>query len=338
MQYMEAALEKRLDPARLVPGARSVICVADRYSDKQNNPGITDTAPPPANAAAPVGKIARYAWGDDYHRVMKKRLHRLADDLREVWPDETYRTTVDTAPILEREQASRAGMGWVGKNTMLIHPKLGSYFLLGEIVTTLAIETAEDVGGSVTDHCGTCTRCIEACPTQCIAPEGYALDASRCVSYLTLEHRATIEPTLHAMMGDWLAGCDVCQEVCPFNQERPTAGTTPARRDESAPSPEILPAYRARPPAPGVDVMSLLSWDADARQQAFERSALKRVKLEQLKRNALIIAGNHLMKHNAPALRERVRAIGADAGESELVRLTAEQVLNRIHDARYTAE
>ncbi|MCE9592266.1 MAG: tRNA epoxyqueuosine(34) reductase QueG [Planctomycetes bacterium] len=314
MTYMEAALAERLDPRRLVPGAKSIICVADLYADR--------AAPEPPLPPAPAGRIARYAWGDDYHKVMKKRLHRLADDLREVWPDEEYRTTVDTAPILEREQALRAGLGWVGKNTMLIHPRLGSYMLLGEIVTTLALETAGDAGQAISDHCGTCTRCIDACPTRCIDPAGYTLDASRCISYLTLEHRGPIAPELHAPIGDWLAGCDVCQEVCPFNA--PLDAPPPAA---------IHPAHRPRPPAPAIPILDLLQWDADARREAFERSALKRIRLDQLKRNALIIAGNYLgvaTGHPDPALLARVRAIANDPDETELVRTTARQVLERM--------
>lgn len=312
MSYMEAALEERLDPQKLLPGARSVICVADRYATK------ADEAPGGEDAAK--GRIARYAWGDDYHRVMKKRLHQLADALREAWPDHEYRTTVDTAPILEREQALRAGIGWVGKNTLLIHPKLGSYMLLGEIVTTLPIETADDTGEILDDHCGTCRRCIDACPTQCIDLTGYQIDATRCISYLTLEHRGPIDVTLHEAMGDWVAGCDVCQEVCPFNQER----------DGNSETPDVLPAYRPRPPAPGVRIVELLQWDAATRQRAFERSALKRVRLDQLKRNALIAAGNHLAQQWDSVLHERLITIAADPSEPDLVRETARHTLARL--------
>lgn len=335
MSYMEAALEERLDPRKLLPGARSVICVADRYATKADESAVGEEG----GATNAIGRIARYAWGDDYHRVMKKRLHQLADALREAWPDHEYRTTVDTAPILEREQALRAGMGWVGKNTLLIHPKLGSYMLLGEIVTTLPIETAGDTGQTLDDHCGTCRRCIDACPTGCIDPTGYQIDASRCISYLTLEHRGPIDATLHEAMGDWVAGCDVCQEVCPFNQERggsseilKAPASSAAVTDEmgAETTPKILPPYRPRPPAPGVRIVELLQWDAAKRQRAFERSALKRVRLDQLKRNALIVAGNYLAKQRDPALHERLLAIAADASEPDLVRETARQTLARL--------
>ncbi len=172
-------------------------------------------------------RIARYAQGDDYHKVMTKRLHRMADAPREQFPDEQFKCTVDTAPILEREHAERAGLGWCGKHTLLIHPRFGSWMLLGTIVTTLKLQTSSEANYPVallppSDHCGTCTRCIDACPTQCIAnPDdtGHrSVDAKRCISYLTLEHRSLIDLSLHEPMGDWIAGCDVCQSVCPYNQ------------------------------------------------------------------------------------------------------------------------
>jgi epoxyqueuosine reductase len=327
MSYMNDVLSARLDPTVLVPGARSVICVADRYADSAppvQNDDERSRAATQTEPSHPHGKIARYAWGDDYHRLMKKRLHKLADQLRELWPEHVFLTTVDTAPILEREQAVRAGLGWIAKNAMLISPSLGSYILLGEIVTTLDIQTDAEAGQSIrTDHCGSCTRCIDACPTQCIEPR--TIDASRCISYLTLEHRTAIDPSLHPLMGDWIAGCDVCQEVCPFNQQQTPASTSPIPSH---------PAYQPRPPAPSVPLLQLLNWTAADRQRAFERSALKRVKLEMIKRNALIAAGNHLASHDDEALLRRIKQIAASADEHELVRETARQVLTRLHPSQ----
>ncbi len=324
MGYLAQNIEQRLDPRALLPGARSIICVADLYVE-----GPTPSAAM-GKSEIPFGRIARYAWGDDYHRVMKKRLHTLADALRERWPEHHYRTTVDTAPILEREHAQRAGLGWTGKHTLLIHPDLGSWLLLGEIITTLPLQTAADAGsGPMTDHCGTCTRCIDACPTQCITP--HQIDAQRCISYLTLEHRGPIDPALFPAMGSWIAGCDVCQEVCPFNQEQ-----RGFKEDRSAAAlsskASILPNYRPRPPAPGIQLLDLLNWDGEERRRAFERSALKRLKLDQLKRNALIAAGNYLRERNQPALRHRIEEIAGNAQEVELVRATASAVLARLDD------
>ena len=310
MAYLAQHLDERLDPARFCPGARSVIAVADRHP-------ASDARQAPGTGAEPSGRIARYAWGDDYHQIIKKRLHELADRLETRWPGYVYRSCVDTAPVLEREQAQRAGLGWIGKHTLLIHPRAGSWLLLGQIVTTLPIRLegpAEPIG----DHCGTCRRCIDACPTQCIAPQGYQLDAARCISYLTIEQRGPIEPHFHAQMGDWIAGCDVCQEVCPFNQ---------GRGDGQAPS---RPEYQARPPAPRIGLLEVLNWDAPMRRDAFKRSALKRIKLDPFKRNALIAAGNSLRQKASEPLRQRIGELATDPGQSDLVRTTARQVLERL--------
>lgn len=310
MAYLADNIERRMDPRRLLPGARSVICIADRHP--------ATTAPSSQDAQA-SGKIARYAWGNDYHEIIKKRLFALADALREVWPNEQYRAAVDTAPILEREHAVQAGLGWIGKHTLLIHPDLGSWLLLGQIVTTLAIEADDEPSQrAIPDHCGTCTRCIDACPTQCIEP--YRLDASRCISYLTIEHRSLIDPELHEPMGDWIAGCDVCQEVCPFNR---------AEKRDNASFLGLLPDYAIRPPAPAIPLLDLLEWDREARQVALKRSALKRIKLDMFKRNALIAAGNYLNDHTDKILRQRIEEISEDRLEPEMVRATARQVMKR---------
>lgn len=312
MDYLERNLDARLDPRKLLPGARSVVCVVDRYDAKA--PGVQGTG-------APRGRVARYAWGRDYHKVMKKRLHALADELRAEDPDEQFRATVDTAPLHEREHASRAGLGWIGKHTLLLHPRRGSWLLLGTIVTTLKLADSESLGWPddlvpPVDHCGTCTRCIDACPTQCITP--YQLDASRCISYLTIEHRDVIPADLHAAMGDWVAGCDVCQEVCPHNR-----GSGNGEQGTC-----VLPDYAPGEVAHGFNLLDVLGWTEDDRRDRFRGSALKRIKLDMMKRNALIAAGNFLHEHNDAALRERIAQIADDEIERELVRITARQVLN----------
>ncbi len=333
MAYLAKHVEQRLDPQKLLPNAQSILCVADRYPA---TPTAHHHASPP-NPSAPTGRIARYAWGDDYHRVMKKRLFQLADALRGRWPDHDYQAAVDTAPILEREHAQRAGMGWVGKHTLLIHPKQGSWLLLGQIVTTLPIEPGPATPSPMPDHCGTCTRCIDACPTQCITP--YQLDASRCISYLTIEHRGPIEPQHHKAMGDWIAGCDVCQEVCPHNQQPPLAQPNRQKPEDRASgdqvpdplgTPPTHPRYNTRPPGPATPLLDILNWDADARQQALRSSALKRIKLDMFKRNALIAAGNYLAQHDEPPLYQRIEQLAHDPNEPPLVRLTAQQVLGRL--------
>lgn len=340
MDYLQKNLDVRLDPANLLDGARTVICVADKH------PESTELKP---QAPAPHGRIARYAFGNDYHKSMKKRLHKLADTLAEQYPTERFRSTVDTAPILERELAAQAGLGWIGKHTLLIHPQFGSYFLLGTIVTTLNLRTSEADGYPLpgippTDHCGTCTRCIDACPTNCISTTGpRSIDATRCISYLTLEHRSPIDPSLHSPMGNWIAGCDICQEVCPHNRDRKSGiedqdEKTQANSRLRLSDPPIHSDHTPRPPAPALNLLDILGWTEDDRRQTFKGSALKRIKLGMLKRNALIALGNALATQDDPELRQRIRQIANDESDPELVRLTARQVLTQLepgtdHDA-----
>ena len=339
MAYLAEHLEKRLDPRKLLPveknpregnpelpgagGTRSMICVADRHPYRP-------PAPPEGQDSGaamenrdhqpdPTGQVARYAWGDDYHKVIKKRLFKLTDALRERWPDHQYQAAVDTAPILEREHAQRAGLGWVGKNTLLIHPRLGSWMLLGAIVTTLEF-THDQNNELIADHCGTCTRCIDACPTGCLTP--YQIDAQRCISYLTIEHRDAIPPELHEPMGDWIAGCDVCQEVCPYNAEDRIVAS-----EDRAP---VYPGYSAHRHDTAMSLLDILNWDEAARRQALVGSALKRIKLDMFKRNALIAAGNHLAKHEHGPLHARVEELVEDSSEPQIVRTAASQVVKRL--------
>jgi len=264
MEYLARRFEERTDPAVYLPGAQSVVCVALNYH--------VPLEPPPAEDRAYHGRVARYALGDDYHEVIKTRLHALADWMREVAPDAQTRACVDTAPVLERELAARAGVGWVGKHTGVLNAEVGSWLLLGEVMTTLALPPDEPA----TDHCGTCTRCIDACPTGAITAP-YELDARRCVSYLTIEHRGEIAPEFHEPIGDWLYGCDVCQDVCPHNR------AAPAAKD---------PALAPRFPTGSLDVREVLNWTDENYRSMLRGSAMKRVKLSQLQCNALIVSDN----------------------------------------------
>ncbi len=298
MGYLAERVETRVDPRNLLPGARSVICVADQLPT-DDQPGRTGSR---------EGRVARYAQVNDYHKIIKKRLFRLADTLRSRWPEAHVKVCVDTAPILEREHAKRAGIGWVGKNTLTLNRYRGSHLLLGELLTTVALDADEPE----TDHCGSCTRCIDACPTDCITP--YSVDASRCISYLTIEHRSEISVGFHKPMGDWLFGCDVCQEVCPFN------------RYERAGS--VADRYERR--AGAMDLLEVLGWSEADRRAAFVKSPMKRAKLPQMKRNAVIVAGNKLREEDDPVLRERIEEIAEDHEEADTVRETARQVLDRL--------
>jgi epoxyqueuosine reductase len=266
MGWMEELLEERLDVCKMLPGARSVVMVGDVYGAGRGEAGPG------------MGRIARYARGRDYHVVMKRRLHRLADVLRGRFPREEFRSFVDTGPVLEREHAVRAGLGWVGKHTLLINPALGSYVLLGGMVTTLEIGVPPEAPGALDDSCGTCTRCIDACPTGAITP--YSVDARRCISYLTIEHSGTIEEELQARMGGWLFGCDVCQEVCPYNRGA----------DEGM----VYPAYRGG--RSGLSIAEVMRWGSAEHERAVRGTAMKRATLGMLQRNAAIVAGNELAR------------------------------------------
>lgn len=320
MAYLGEALDVRLDPERVLAGARAFVVVADRYAARGDEDEVRSG----------FGRVARYARGKNYHDVVKRRLHRVADALRERFPGSDFRTCVDTAPVPERELAALAGLGWIGKNTMLIHPRVGSYVVLGVMATTLDLTAS---AAETPDHCGTCTRCIDACPTGAITP--YSVDASRCVSYLTIERREVIPPDLQRGVGDWIFGCDVCQEVCPHNSAR--EGTREGGRAGEGGG--VLEAYA--PTRRGFDLLGVLGWTEDDRREAFRGSAMKRVTLGIMKRNALVAAGNAIERGDmdtdaAAALRARIVAIAADAGEEDLVRSSARDVLARLEawDAR----
>jgi len=307
MAWLKRHEELLVDPARFVPGAKSIICVADRYGGEATERRSDE---------ATKGRIARYARGDDYHIVIKRRLHRLCDELEDRHPREIFRGCVDTAPLLEREHAQRAGLGAVGKHTLLIERGVGSWLLLGEIITTLELDPSQP---AEPDPCGSCTRCIDACPTGAITP--WSVDATKCISYLTIEHRSAVNEDLFPGAGHWIFGCDVCQEVCPHN------GPARAKRD--------APVHEAYAPCrDGFDLLEILNWAEGDRRAAFARSALKRAKLSMMKRNAIIVAGNVLMESDHPALRARIEALADDESEDELVRETAAVTLRRLAGRR----
>jgi len=318
MAYLADHLDVRLDPARLLEGASSVLMVADQYAPR----GAAEDPP----LAPGRGRIARYARGRDYHKVIKRRLHRLCDTLRARHPGHSFRAFTDTAPVLERELAERCGIGWVAKHTLIINPDRGSYLLLGGIVTSLELTPPEDQP-RITDHCGTCTRCIDACPTACITP--YSVDASRCASYLTIERRLPIDESFHEPIGAWIFGCDVCQEVCPHN--------APRRAERSSDrAGAVGPDYAPR--RDSFDLLEVLDWTEADRRRAFEGTALKRATLAMMKRNALIAAGNALHVEHLPPLRARIEQIARSETEAEMVRGTARRVLGALDGAEPTGD
>jgi len=217
MQYMERNFDKRLDPRLLVPGAKTVISLLYNYfPEKRQQSGV------------PL--ISKYAYGEDYHVVVKDKLHQLWNKMEQEWGHIEGRIFVDSAPVLERAWAIKAGLGWQGKNGNLIQKKVGSFFFLAELIVD--IEIAEEI--PVTDHCGSCTKCIEACPTDAIvAPQ--VVDGSRCISYFTIELKNAIDETWKGQWKDWVFGCDICQDVCPWNRF-----STPTKESRFDYRPEIL--------------------------------------------------------------------------------------------------
>ena len=258
------AVARRADPQALLPGARTWISVACNYYTPD---------PPAPPGAGPAGRVARYARGEDYHAVFSRRLRRLRAWIREHAPEPaTVKIYTDTSAVLEREVAQRAGLGWIGKNTLLINPRRGSWLLLGELLLDLVLDYDEPV---TVDYCGTCTRCIAACPTGCILP-GRVLDATRCLSYLTIERRGEFPEEQMPAADDRVFGCDVCQEVCPWNRfARPSAD----------------PAWQPSPHAQA-DLVQWAALDEEEFRARFRGTAIRRAGRDGLVRNARVALGN----------------------------------------------
>ncbi len=269
MEYLTRNLERRLDPRQLVQDARSIIVVGMNYYTEQG----TGNREQGTDEAGNAGIFARYARGEDYHEVMTARLKELLAYVKEqAGAGADGRVYVDAGPVLEREVARRAGLGWYGKNTMLINTRRGSYFFLGEIVTTVALATDNPAVGG----CGTCTRCVDACPTGAII-EPYKIDARRCLSYLTIELKGDMPEEFRPVLadaGNRIYGCDICQEVCPFNERR------------SSPTEE--PAYQPRAVTTTPRLTDLLLMDDDTFRREFKGSPVKRAKRRGLLRNVAV--------------------------------------------------
>jgi epoxyqueuosine reductase len=279
--YTEARVRRGCDPQAILPGARSIISVAcSYYADSSTRPptgsGRTDDGQPP-----PHGRVARYAWYRDYHAVLKKRLKGLVGMVQEgLGRSFAHKLYVDDGPMLDREVARRAGIGFTGKNTNIL-TRAGSWVLLGQLVTDLELEPDRPLAKS----CGSCRTCIPACPTGAITSD-YVLDSNRCIAYLTIEHRGPIPREMRPLMGDWVFGCDICQDVCPVNLRRAAPAAAPL----------------SPPQDTSLELVELLEMDEAQFAERFAGSPIRRAKLAGMQRNACIALGNLRAVEAVPAL------------------------------------
>jgi epoxyqueuosine reductase len=278
MAYLSRQAEARRHPASLLPKVRSVVVVGMSYAPRRSHEPSETTS----------GKVARYAQGGDYHPVLRSRLDQLLAWVQKEVPGSQGRGVVDTAPLLEREFARRAGLGWFGKNTMLLNKQLGSYFFLGALL--LDIDLKADFPPQ-TSHCGSCTACLHACPTQALVAPGI-LDSRRCLSYLTIELKGTVPEDRRWDFRDWLFGCDICQEVCPWNRK-----ALPGKEELLGPRPELL----------AIDLQQLLGLSEEDFGRRFRDTALWHARRRGLLCSAALILGNRGSRAALPALRRALK-------------------------------
>ncbi len=277
MHYLSdsKSMEKRANPARLFAEGKTALCLAIPYCRPRDN----------SEFKAGLGRVAAYAWGEDYHKVIPSRLEELAHSLEQLSGKAVkFQGFTDSAPVLERDLAQRAGLGWIGKNTCLIHPRLGSFFFLSELIIDLEFEPDPPFNA---ERCGTCRRCIEACPTGCIQPDR-TIDARRCISYLTIENKGAIPAELRPRLGNWVFGCDICQMVCPWNQQSSRA----------IPDPAFLPRTDIAAPI----LITDLVLTPEAFHQKFHGSPVQRAKRRGYLRNVAVALGNQPDPDNLPVL------------------------------------
>ena len=302
MKYLED-IDRRTDPNYVLPGAKSVIAIAVNYYREQ------------APIESDQGRIARYAYGRDYHKVLKKLLKQLQKFLDSNWPNYQHRLCVDSAPLMEKAYAEKAGLGFYGKNTTLISPQIGSFFLLGEILTTLDLPADSPASGT----CGNCTRCLDACPTQALIAPG-RMDARRCISYLTIETKETIPAELSEATDNLIMGCDICQEVCPYNK----AFAKPLT---------LEPLKSVRIAGNSIPLLELLTIkDSTEYLARFAGSPLMRPKREGLIKNALNAARNAIKKNPSQYLDKFLPTIRqiAEHDSSEKLRSIAQKIISQV--------
>jgi len=279
----ETSLARRADPRQILPGCRSIIVLGARHASAKV-PARKDSN---AGTSRITGKIASYAWGSDYHDVLAARLQTLAQFITDETGITTQRWYTDTGPLLERDLAQRAGLGWIGKNTSLINPQAGSYFFLAEILTELELPISSPFAA---DRCGRCTRCQQACPTACILPDR-TIDARRCIAYLTIELKGSMPVELRPSLGEWVFGCDICQQVCPWNIH--FAGNTGS-----------IPEFSPQSGVPYPDLLQELALDARQFSQKYKGSPVKRARRAGYIRNVAVALGNSGAVEAIPALEQ----------------------------------
>jgi epoxyqueuosine reductase len=260
MSYLENHFDKRLDPSQLVPGAKSVVSLIYNYYPKKKLAENNHV------------KIARYAYGEDYHFVIKDKLKEFLERIQKEIGEVQGRVFVDSAPVMERAWAKKSGAGWIGKNSLLLNRSMGSFFFLAELIIDLELE----YDGPITDYCGTCTACLDACPTAAI-PQPYVVDGSKCISYFTIELKDEIPEDVKGKFENWIFGCDICQEVCPWNRFA---------------QPHREPRFN---PHPDLEKMSASDWKEITEavfQKVFKKSAVKRTGFKGLKRNIKFVLTN----------------------------------------------
>lgn len=304
MDYFAQRLAAYSDLNLVLEGARSMLVLAMPYRTEE----------PGEQLPAGAGRVSRYAWGDDYHRTLWDRMEPLCDLIRERVSGSKARGVTDSAPLMEREFAQLAGLGWIGKNTLLLNRELGSWFFLAVVVTDVELTPDEPY---VEDYCGTCRACLDACPTNAFV-EPYLLDATKCLSYLTIEVRGEIPAEQRGDFQDWLWGCDVCQDVCPWNNKAPTSHD---------------PAWQPAPGRTMPDLIELFSWDEERFRAEFRHTPLWRAKRRGLLRNAALLLGNQAAKITEKS--QRGKAISAlERGlqnDEEIVRNAAAWALGNYH-------
>jgi len=308
MSYLRRHAEAKAHPRHVLEGVRSVVVVGMIYGEPDRSP-----------IGPSQGRIARYARGNDYHEILWRKLETLLNWLKARHPGVVGRATCDTAPLLERDFARMAGLGWIGKNTCLIDRKAGSFTVLGSLLVN--IELACDTPME-SNHCGTCTRCLDACPTNAFVGP-YQLDARKCISYWTIEHKGSIPDQESESLGDWVFGCDVCQDVCPWNRK------APGGRE---------PGLDARPGQSNPDIIDWLSRDPAAFSRTLKGTALARSKRSGLLRNAALILGNRRNREAVPVLIDRLSdsdPIIRQASAWALGRIGADQSLESLRSARH---